>query len=382
MANPKTKKKGKVLVAMSGGIDSTLAAFLLKEQGFIVRGVFFQLPAFDSKIARQRANLAAQKIGIPLKILDLRKQFEEQVISYSLKNYKIGVTPNPCVICNQKIKFSNLIKEADRQGAEFIATGHYARLKRENNSEKVILLAAKDKNKDQSYFLWQLKQSQLRRTLFPIGDYSREEVKKITKEIGLNFGIEKGSQELCFVVGQIKSFLTERLGESKGKILTDGGKVVGEHTGLWFYTIGQRRGLGISGGPWYVVGKDLKNNILFVSKDKKKLKSKEMAVGKINWISGIEPKLPLLIKVKIRYNQTKKFCAVLKKQKQVGNNKSYLVVFKKLQSSITPGQSAVFYSTRDAYLAGSKASQVLGGGVILPPKEKTKQEARNNNRKS
>jgi tRNA-specific 2-thiouridylase len=350
----------KVLVLMSGGIDSSVAAALLKKEGFEVIGAFMRLanlPRFDE--AKERAEKVAKILKIPFYVFNLEKEFKKKIIDYFLKEYKAGNTPNPCVLCNKEIKFGLLLEKALSLDADFVATGHYARIKGIRNKELGIrefkLLRAKDKNKDQSYFLWMLNQEKLKRILFPIGNYTKEEVRNFAKKFKLPVLKAKKSVEVCFIEKTVNDFLKKYLKEKPGKIVDTQGKVLGEHRGLWFYTIGQRKGIGLSEGPWWVVDKDLKRNLLIVTKNEKDLLRDELFCKDVNWIPGREPKLPLEVKAKIRYkaNFVKTTIYPIK-------NKIYKVVFKKPQRAITPGQSVVFY----------KGEEVLGGGIICDSNEK------------
>ncbi|MCK4781959.1 tRNA 2-thiouridine(34) synthase MnmA [Candidatus Parcubacteria bacterium] len=338
-------KKQKVVIALSGGIDSSVAAALLKKQDFEVEGVFMKLcdlPQFEQ--AEKRARKIAEVLGIPFLVLDLRKEFQKKVIDYFLKEYKAGTTPNPCVVCNKEIKFGILFKKLRQAKVkfDFLATGHYARI------SDYKILKAKDREKDQTYFLWGLKQRQLKKVLFPLGNYTRKQVKSLAKKFNLPTYKSSGSQEICFIPKTTNDFLKNYIKQKPGLIIDIKGKIMGEHNGLAFYTIGQRRGLGFSGGPYYVLAKDIRRNHLIITKNEKDLYNKELIVKNINWISGKDTNLPLKIKVKIRYRH-KAVLAVIKK------NKRYKVVFNKPQMAITPGQSAVFY----------QKDELLGGGVIV-----------------
>lgn len=349
------KKNKKVMVAMSGGVDSSVAAALLKKQGFNVVGVFMRFwsePAGNANCAMNKccsfeayndARRVAQKLGIPIYTLNMKAPFKKLVVDYFLKEYQAGRTPNPCVECNRFIKFGELLKKARAMGADFVATGHYAR------AENGKLLKGKDLEKDQSYFLYTLTQDKLSHVLFPVGNYKKSKVRIMAKKLGLPVHAKKDSQEVCFVGASLKSFLKKYLKVREGKIVEiESGKNLGKHDGLPFYTIGQRRGLALGGGPWYVVKMDMKKNILYISRDEKKLLSKELITEKVNWISGAAPNFPLRAKIKIRYKH-KEAPAVIKKIK---NN--YKIIFSKPQRAITAGQSVVFY----------KGDEVLGGGVI------------------
>jgi tRNA-specific 2-thiouridylase len=353
----------RVICAMSGGLDSSVAAALLKRAGFDVIGVFMRFwsePGKDGLIgasnrccspeAEVRARKVAKILKIPFYVFDFSKEFKERIVDYFLEGYKKGITPNPCVVCNKEIKFGLLLEKALSLDADFVATGHYARKKEiRENSCKFAILRAKDKNKDQSYFLWMLNQEQLKRILFPIGDYTREEVENLARKFKLPvLGIKK-SVEICFVQTTVNDFLKKYLKEKPGKIVDTKGKILGEHKGLWFYTIGQRKGIGLSGGPWWVLDKDLKKNFLIVTKNEKDLLKKELICKNVNWISGKEPKLPLKVKAKIRYKTHFAKATIFPTR-----NKIYKVIFKEPQRAITLGQSVVFY----------KGEEVIGGGVI------------------
>ena len=375
-------KKPKVICAMSGGLDSSVAAALLKRSGFALRqtqgnpersrrvdviGVFMKFWAESDKNdsigsknrccspeAELRARKVAKILKIPFYVFDFSKEFKKKIVDYFLKELKKGNTPNPCVVCNKEIKFGLLLEKALSLGADFVATGHYARIKRIRNKELGIrefkLLRAKDKEKDQSYFLWMLNQKQLRRILFPIGDYTRKEVENLAKKFKLPLLRAKKSVEICFIKTTLDDFLRKYLKEKPGKIIDTQGKVLGEHRGLWFYTIGQRKGIELAGGPYWVLDKNVKENTLIVTKNEKDLFKKELICKNVNWISGKEPKLPLKIQAKIRYRHQLTW-AVSYKLKA----KSYKLVFEKPQRAITPGQSIVFY----------KGQEVLGGGIIV-----------------
>jgi tRNA-specific 2-thiouridylase len=361
----------RVICAMSGGLDSSVAAALLKRAGFDVIGVFMKFwsePREDGLIgninrccapeAEIRARKVAKILKIPFYVFDFSKEFKERIVDYFLDGYEKGITPNPCVVCNKEIKFGLLLEKALSLDADYVATGHYARkiqnskfkMQNENSKCKIFkLLRAKDKNKDQSYFLWMLNQEQLKRILFPIGDYTREEVENLARKFKLPvLGIKK-SVEICFIQTTVNDFLKKYLKERPGKIVDTKGKIFGEHRGLWFYTIGQRKGIGLSGGPWWVLDKDLKKNFLIVTKNEKDLLKKELICKNVNWILGKEPKLPLKVKAKIRYKTDFAKATIFPTR-----NKIYKVIFEEPQRAITPGQSAVFY----------KGEEVIGGGVI------------------
>lgn len=343
------KSKKRIICSISGGIDSAVVLALLKERGFNVLAVFMRLlpePYFEK--SEERARKIAEILNVPFYVFDFRKEFKKKVVDYFLKSYKAGLTPNPCVVCNKEIKFELLFKKLQSLKADFIATGHYARAKK--SGKICFLLKGRDKNKDQSYFLWKLTQKVLKRTLFPLGDYTKEEVKKIANKFNFRFFDIPESQEICFVQTEITEFLKEHLKTNPGKIVDTQGRVVGKHEGLWFYTIGQRKRIGLSGGPFYVLKKDVKQNLLIVTKNEKDLYSKELVAKNINWISGKKPKLPLKVMAKIRYKHQPASARVFEEK---GNKLK--VVFSRPQRAITPGQSVVFY----------QGERLLGGGIIL-----------------
>jgi len=343
----------KIVVAMSGGVDSSVAAALLKRNGFELTGVFMKLadlPKFGE--SEKRAKKIAKILKIPFLVLDLRKEFKKRIVDYFLKEYKKGITPNPCVVCNKEIKFGLLLKKALALDADFIATGHYARIKKDKKG--VHLLRAKDKNKDQSYFLWMLNQKQLRRILFPVGNYTRKEVERLAKKLKLPVLGAKKSVEICFIKTIINDFLSKYLKEKPGPVVEQVhygvNKIIGRHLGLWFYTIGQRKGIGLPGGPYYVLDKNLKKNLLIVTKNERNLYKKELIAKNVNWISGKVPEFPLNLKAKIRYRHQSALAVITKTL----NPKTYTLKFEKSQRAITPGQSVVFY----------RGEELLGGGII------------------
>jgi len=364
------KRKNKVVVAMSGGVDSSVAATILKRAGFNVIGVFMKFWSESEKNrligvwnkccspeAEKRARKVAEKLKIPFYVFNFEKEFKRRIVDQFLKRHKEGITPNPCVVCNKEIKFGLLLEKALKLNAEFVATGHYVR-KEEVKSQKLRVtsykvLRGKDREKDQSYFLWQLNQKQLKHILFPIGQYMKEEVRNLAKEFKLpifkSLNIPE-SQEICFIKTTIDDFLKKYLKKKRGKIVDINGKILGQHPGLWFYTIGQRKRIGLPGGPYYVLDKDFKNNFLIVTKNEKDLYKKELICKNVNWISGKKPKLPLKAKVKIRYRHK----GVVAKIYPYTRDTTYKVRFQKSQCAPTPGQSVVFY----------RGQELLGGGII------------------
>ncbi len=355
----------KIFMAMSGGVDSWVAAAMLKKQGYDITGVFVKGWYPEGMVCgwkeeRRDAIRAAAKIGVPLLTFDFSKEYEKKVLEYMKKEYASARTPNPDVMCNKYIKFGLFLDKALKMGANKIATGHYVRLKNKKLSE------AKDKNKDQSYFLWTLTQEQLKYCLFPIGDYTKPEVRRMAQRFGLHNAQKSDSQGLCFV-GDIDFaiFLRKILPKKEGKIMTVDGKIVGRHDGVHFYTIGQRHGLNVAGrSPYYVVDKDLKKNILFVAeqRDEKKFYKREVAIADVNWISGKKPNLSKKPYGKfdkylgrIRYRQPLQFCKIENYKLKIVNSKNYKVIFRLPQRAVTSGQSLVLY----------REAEMLGGGIII-----------------
>ncbi|OGN09991.1 MAG: tRNA 2-thiouridine(34) synthase MnmA [Candidatus Yanofskybacteria bacterium RIFCSPHIGHO2_02_FULL_41_11] len=417
--------KTKVYVAMSGGVDSSVAAALLKKQGYDVTGVFMK--PWQPEISKYRnieisssclwqkdredAMRVAAKIGIPLLTWDFSKEYKKRVTDYMIQEYKAGRTPNPDVMCNKHIKFGLFLKKALKEGADYIATGHYVRIRpttnyqlpttRNEKSKKLSvvgcrLLVAADKNKDQSYFLWTLTQKQLKHCLFPIGDYIKPEVRKMAKKFSLPTANKKDSQGVCFIGPlDMKEFLKNYIKPKKGKIILTRsdlvykvGPCIGSHDGVYYYTIGQRYGLNIKNGkgPYFVVKKDIKKNIIYVGL-KKDLLSQKMKITSINWINPIIQPVDnrhstsvihrgMSVDIRVRYRaQLSKAVVKVSQSTQraplqrcplsAGNGATSKggelrssereVIFKKPETAVTPGQSAVFY----------KGEELLGGGIIM-----------------
>ncbi len=348
----KERKRIKIIVAMSGGVDSSVAAAILKRENFDVKGIFMKLAGLpEFKESEKRAKKIAKVLRIPFLTLDIRKEFKKRVTDYFLKEYKKDFTPNPCVVCNKEIKFGLLLGKALDLGADFIATGHYARKQGIKNWEQEIeykLLKGKDKAKDQSYFLWKLNQGQLKHILFPVGNYTKNQVIKLAKSFKLPALNIPESQEICFIPKNINNFLKRYLKPESGQIINNSGKILGQHQGLFFYTIGQRKGIKLPGGPYYVLDKNLKKNALLVTKKEKDLYKKEIIIKDVNWISNNDPKPPLRVNAKIRYRSELASAVIYK------INNKYKIVFNRSQRAVTPGQSVVFY----------RGEELLGGGII------------------
>lgn len=358
------KKNKKVFVAMSGGVDSSVAAALLKKQGYDVYGVFmrgFYPENIDCtwREDRRDAMRVAAILDIPFYTFDFSKEYKKRVVDYMIKEYRAGRTPNPDIMCNKYIKFDLFLKKSLLMGADKIATGHYVRHLETEFPSKLSI--AKDLAKDQSYFLWTLTQKQLQYCLFPIGDYLKTDVRKMAKRFKLPVFDKRDSQGLCFI-GEfnIKDFLKNFIRPKSGDVINEKGEVVGTHDGIEYYTIGQRHGIGAVGGnPHYVVAKDAQKNILTVAGEfsEEKFFKKETLITDCNWISGNPPiggaDFSRKYLARVRYRQPLQACRL--KISNHSNKKFLKVVFKEPQRAITPGQSLVIY----------KDNELIGGGIIV-----------------
>lgn len=346
-------KKDKVFVGMSGGVDSSLTAALLKEQGYDVTGVFMKnwtqdFPGFECPWKQDLADAkrVAVQLGIPFEVFDFEKDYKEKVVDYMISEYKAGRTPNPDIMCNQEVKFRLFLDLALEKGADFIATGHYARI---NDGQ---LYKGVDESKDQTYFLYRVSEEALNRTLMPIGEMKKSQVRRQAKKRGLITADKKDSQGICFVgeVG-IREFL-DRYVEAiePGIILDQNGREIGRHEGAIYYTIGQRQGLGVGGGlPYYVTSKDMKSNIIHVTTDvdDENLWGDDFTITQAHWIND-EPKDSESLDVIMRYRSKPKRCNLEKTEA------GYKAHIEKPERALTAGQSAVFYS----------GQKVVGGGII------------------
>jgi len=342
--------KKKVVVAMSGGIDSSIAAALLIEEGYEVLGVTMRLYEGDENF--EAAQQVAQQLDIPWHILDFRMEFNRLVIDYFCQEYLAGRTPNPCVICNLKIKFGLLLEKAKSLGADYIATGHYAFNEYDKKSDRFLLKRGVDESKDQSYFLYRLNQDILPYVLFPLGRFKKSQSRELAKKFGLRNYKKEESQEICFIrEGDYRKFLRQNVSESikQGKFVDKLGNILGAHQGIPFYTIGQRKGLGISSNTRkYVIKIDPQENTLILSEEEDLYQDK-LIIKDLNFISGDKLSDYIKVEVKIRYNSKKAPAIVSPYQ-----DDEILINFKKPQRAITPGQSAVFY----------QGDIVIGGGII------------------
>ncbi|WMY95539.1 MAG: tRNA 2-thiouridine(34) synthase MnmA [Arsenophonus sp.] len=354
----------KVIVAMSGGVDSSVSAYLLKKQGYQVAGLFMKNWEEDDteKYCMAANDLAdaqsvCDTINIKLYTVNFATEYWNNVFIHFLNEYKIGRTPNPDILCNQEIKFKVFRKFAIQNlSADYIATGHYARIRKINGSYQ--LLRANDKNKDQSYFLYTLNQKQLEKNIFPIGELKKSEVRYLAENIGLVTAKKKDSTGICFI-GKKKfcDFISKYLFSQPGPIVTVDGKILGNHPGIIYYTLGQRKGLGIGGlkeankNPWYVVDKDIKNNMLIVAQghNHPRALSKGLIINNIHWITPKIENIKNQYTVKTRYRQKDVPCKIIQ-----FDNRKIAIKFNYPIESVTPGQSAVLYNNEIC----------LGGGVI------------------
>ncbi|PIE91328.1 MAG: tRNA 2-thiouridine(34) synthase MnmA [Acidobacteria bacterium] len=353
-------KKKRVVVGLSGGVDSAVAALLLVQQGYDVLGVFMKnweddSPECTTENDQRDARLVADTLGIPFYTFNFVKEYWDRVFTYFLETYAAGQTPNPDILCNKEIKFKAYLEKAMQLDADFIATGHYARLARQANS--VQLLKGIDPGKDQSYFLYAVPEKALLKSLFPLGNLMKTDVRQLAKSAGLHNWNRKDSVGICFIgERKFKTFLEGYLPGRKGDMVDLDGHVKARHDGLMFYTIGQRQGLGIGGpgAPWFVAAKNLKRNQLIVVQgaDHPALFSKGLSCSDLFLINGEKPDLPFRCRAKIRYRQPDQDCQIIKEK-----NSQWIVRFDLPQKAVSPGQAIVFY--RD--------DVCLGGAVIDRP---------------
>ncbi len=336
-----------ILVGLSGGVDSAVTVKLLQEQGFLVRGVFLKMLL---KNDLKRAEVLAEQLGIELFVEDLVNVFQKEVVRAFVRDYEKGLTPNPCVHCNPKIKFKYLLKVADKLGIDLVATGHYAKIKKINGH--FVLEKGMDKIKDQSYFLVRLSPEQLSRIKLPLGEFIKDEIKNIAQENDL--AIPKSeSQDVCFLAGVKTIDFLKKYSLQKefisGDIIDENGEVVGQHKGLLGYTIGQRKGLDLGGGPFYVVEKNNTKNILLVSRNRNDLNKREVVFGRVNWIDKV-PEKGKKYQAKIR-SQMQEVEVVVEK---ITENSWKIKSSKDNFWAVAPGQAVVIYDQ----------NRVVGGGII------------------
>ena len=360
----KPPEQTRVVVGMSGGVDSSVAALLLKQQGYDVVGIFMKnwddTDEFGHCTAEDDAEdvrRVAEQIGIPHYTVNFEKEYYDKVFTYFLDEYKKGRTPNPDVMCNREIKFGEFLQKALDLGADYMATGHYAQVVYRDGAFR--LLRGVDPNKDQTYFLNQLDQYQLSKAMFPIGHLPKARVREIAAEAGLATAKKKDSTGVCFIGERnFKEFLSQYLPAQPGEIRTFDGEVKGRHQGLMYYTLGQRQGLGIGGSgtgePWFVAEKDLANNILYVVQgDDPRLYSNGLVASNLNWIPGGTPPDQITCTAKFRYRQPDQEVTV-----RFGQDGTCEVRFAKPQKAITPGQAVVFYDGEEC-LGGAIIDQVI-----------------------
>ncbi|HEX29068.1 TPA: tRNA 2-thiouridine(34) synthase MnmA [Candidatus Poribacteria bacterium] len=355
----------RVMVAMSGGVDSSVAAAVLKEQGYQVVGVTMRLGYHDSAEPSEsthptccsldgveNARRVASQLGIPFYVLNFEEIFSREIIDYFCREYSRGRTPNPCIICNERLKFGRLLQIARGLGIDYVATGHYARVEFDRSSRRFILKRGIDPDKDQSYALFSLKQYQLKHIILPLGNMRKSEVRRIADRLGLKTASKPESQDLCFISdNDYARFLKERMPDEikPGPIITADGRVVGRHPGIQFFTVGQRKGLGVSlGKPMYVVRIDPDRNALIIG-TREELMVREFTVSGLNLISVDKIDQPMRVDIKVRYKDPGRPGLV----EQIGEDRAK-VIYDQPHGAVTPGQAAVFYD----------GDVLVGGGWI------------------
>ncbi len=357
----------KVIVGMSGGVDSSVAAWLLREQGYHVEGVFMKNWEQDDKdgycAAAQDlhdAQKVCDQLNIPLHSVNFSQEYMQRVFNYFLDEYEQGRTPNPDVLCNKEIKFNAFLQHALDLGADLIATGHYARVEVAQGTAR--LLKAKDRDKDQTYFLHAVDPNALAKTLFPIGDFLKSQIREYAKELNLVTHNKKDSTGICFIgERRFKTFLNEFMLAKPGPIQNPFGDTIGQHDGLMFYTLGQRQGLGIGGSregsdePWYVVDKEIATNTLVVAQGTHHplLYAQGLICGPIHWLNPASDELPKTCFAKTRYRQTEQACVI-----SPANQHQHYVMFSSPQRAVTPGQFIVFYE-KNQCLGGATIEQII-----------------------
>ena len=345
-----TEMEKKILVALSGGVDSSAAAALLLDGGHSVGGAVMRLCPGAGEDPSADARAAAQKLGIPFYLFDMREEFYKNVIFDFLKTYEEGKTPNPCIVCNKTMKFGVFIDEAERLGYNKIATGHYAKVK--NDGGRYLLYTSDCAEKDQSYVLWSLSQRALSKLVLPLGNLSKEEAREAARASGLENANKKESQDICFVPdGDYAGFILRETGKTfeSGAFTDEAGNILGTHKGIIHSTVGQRRGLGLAlPAPLYVKAKDVSNNRVILSPNEG-LFSDSLTADKVNWIAFDTLERPVRLEAKIRYSAKKTACTVT----PLGEDR-ISVVFDEPQRAISPGQSVVFYDK----------DLLCGGGII------------------
>jgi tRNA-specific 2-thiouridylase len=349
--------ENQVAIALSGGVDSAVAAILLKSSGYEVIGLHMHLSGSgpqleqkdiknDSEKTIDQLQLLCSLIDIPFYVIELHEEFERHVIDYFCAEYNVGRTPNPCVVCNHRIKFGYLFQKAESMGAHYMATGHYARVNYHDGAYR--LYKGIDKNKDQSYMLYRLDQNKLEKIIFPLGTYTKDQVRSLARQKKLPVADNPSSQDICFISGEYGEFLNQKDRSIPGDIVDSDGKVIGRHKGIIYYTVGQRHGLGIAAAePVYIIDIQAETNRVVIGKEKE-LYRRELDAKDITWVSGNSPIRPIAVTVKVRYRAIEANATIYPQ------TDSARVLFNQPQRAVAPGQSAVFYHD----------DEVIGGGII------------------
>ena len=342
--------KGKVLLGMSGGVDSSVAALLLKEQGYDILGVTLILTQNDDGTNSQDAKKVARLLGFPHIDVDLKDEFSQNVTDYFVSEYKSGRTPNPCVVCNKKIKFGKMLEIAKENGCDYLATGHYAKVYKNDKTGLFSLVKAKSYDKDQTYFLYTLTQDVLSKVLMPLGDYEKHEVRSLAEKSGLLVAKKRDSQDICFIPdGDKNAYLKQFLPEREGNFIDTDGNILGKHKGIFHYTVGQRKGLGMGfGKPMFVLSINPKNNTITLGEAGNEF-SDRFHIENCNFIPFYEPPESFSCLCKVRYSAKEVPCTLVK------SDNGYDVLLNEQARAITPGQAAVFYVE----------DELIGGGTIV-----------------